>query len=397
MDAIQKAEHFVLNLFKDKLSGAFTYHNLKHTLRVVSAGKELSASENLSDTERQAIALATWFHDTGYVEGEKNHEEKSAEIFRTFSREESLGTELTELTESLIRITEITRIPQTIPEFIIRDADAAHFADERYFKISEQLKKEWATTQGKHFTDLEWLEGNLEMLVKKHRFYSVYANENWQRKKEENIALLREKINELKQPIQNAKTVEETEKKQKKDKKEKTERGVETMFKITAANHTKLSQIADSKANILLSVNAIIISISLSTLIPKLDSPGNAHLIVPTFVLLSFSVTSIIFAILSTRPKVTQGAFTRKQVDEQKINLLFFGNFYKMPYDDYQWAMNQMMKDPEYLYNSMIKDLYYLGLVLHRKYKLLRITYNIFMAGIILSSIAFVYGFWSIR
>ena len=75
---------------------------------------------------------------------------------------------------------------------------------------------------------------------------------------------------------------------------------------------------------------------------------------------------------------------------EKKVNLLFFGNFYKMAYQDYEEAVNEMMKDREYLYNSMIKDLYFLGIVLERKYRLLRITYNIFMIGIIFSVIAFV-------
>lgn len=67
-----------------------------------------------------------------------------------------------------------------------------------------------------------------------------------------------------------------------------------------------------------------------------------------------------------------------------------------MPVDEYVWAMNEMMKDKEYLYDSMIKDLYYLGLVLHRKYKLLRITYTIFMIGIIVSVLAFVIAFRSV-
>jgi hypothetical protein len=56
-----------------------------------------------------------------------------------------------------------------------------------------------------------------------------------------------------------------------------------------------------------------------------------------------------------------------------------FGNFYKMPLEEYEWAVNEMMKDNAYLYNSMIKDLYFFGVVLEKKYRLLRITYNIFM------------------
>jgi hypothetical protein len=173
-------------------------------------------------------------------------------------------------------------------------------------------------------------------------------------------------------------------------KKEKPERGVDTLFRVSLGNHIRLSGIADRKANILLSVNAIIISIILSRLIPKLDGPKNGHLIVPTFIMLVSSVITIVFAILSTRPKVTKGVFTKKDIEDKKVNLLFFGNFCKMPLEDYQWAMHEMMKDQEYIYNSLIKDLYYLGVVLNKKYQLLRIAYNIFMVGIVVSVIAFV-------
>jgi hypothetical protein len=64
-----------------------------------------------------------------------------------------------------------------------------------------------------------------------------------------------------------------------------------------------------------------------------------------------------------------------------------------MPLEEYQWAMNEMMKDKAYLYNSMVKDLYFLGIVLEKKYRLLRIAYNLFMIGIIMSVIAFVIAF----
>lgn len=189
--------------------------------------------------------------------------------------------------------------------------------------------------------------------------------------------------------------ITKTDLKEKLEKMERPERGIETMFRVTLNNHTRLSEIADSKANILLSVNAIIISIALSTLIPKLDAPSNAHLIMPTLVMLLFSVASIIFAIMSTRPKVTRGVFTPEDVAQKKVNLLFFGNFYKMPIESYLKAVNEVMKDRDYLYDSMIKDLYYLGLVLNRKYKLLRITYTVFMIGIIVSVATFVWAFRS--
>jgi hypothetical protein len=175
--------------------------------------------------------------------------------------------------------------------------------------------------------------------------------------------------------------------------KNKSRRGVDTMFRTTLSNHNNLSGLVDNKANILLSVNAIIISISLTTIIPKLDNPSNAHLIIPTIILIISSVIAITFAILATRPSITLGSFTRNEVSEKKVNLLFFGNFYKMPYEDYNWAMNQLMKDKEYLYDSMIKDLYHLGIVLEKKYRLLRMAYTIFMFGIIFSVTAFLIAF----
>lgn len=185
----------------------------------------------------------------------------------------------------------------------------------------------------------------------------------------------------------------ESDKGKKKSKETKPERGIDTMFRTTLNNHNNLSGLVDNKANILLSVNAIIISVSLTTIIPKLDNPSNAHLIIPTLILIISSVIAITFAILATRPSITQGSFTRKEVDDKKVNLLFFGNFYKMPFEEYSWAMNELMKDKEYVYNSMIKDLYHLGIVLEKKYRLLRVAYTIFMFGIIISVLAFLIAF----
>ena len=175
----------------------------------------------------------------------------------------------------------------------------------------------------------------------------------------------------------------------KKTKGDVPERGIETMFRVALRNHITLSDIADTKANILLSVNAIIISISFSTLIPKLDNPNNHFLIVPAVIFMLFTVTSMILSIMATRPNVTQGKFSKEDVANKKVNLLFFGNFHQMKLEDFEWGISEMMQDRDYLYGSLTKDLYFLGLVLNRKYGLLRTTYTVFMIGIIVSVIAF--------
>lgn len=385
MNTVELAEKYVVNLFKNKLSELYNYHNLNHTLGVVAAVKTMAKNYDFSDQELEHLTVAAWFHDTGYIEGSLNHEDKGIEFVTQFLSENGLDQKYIDAVSELINATKFHVLPINDAQKVIKDADYYHFGTENYFETSQNLREEWEQIDGKQFSDLEWMESNLNMLTDCHQFYTPYAIENWQPQKEKNIAEILVKVNEL-----NMEKI--AVKKEKKDSK-MVEKTVNTMFKITITNHIRLSEIADSKANILLSVNAIIISIALSSLIPKLESPSNNHLIQPTFVLILFSVLSIIFAILSTKPKVTTGSFTREDINQKKINLLFFGNFYKMPYEEFEWAMKELMKDNDYLQSSMTKDLYYLGLVLERKYKLLRITYNIFMIGIVASVIMFVIAF----
>jgi hypothetical protein len=114
------------------------------------------------------------------------------------------------------------------------------------------------------------------------------------------------------------------------------------------------------------------------------------HLAIPTLILALACVLTIVFAVLATRPNVTGGRFTEDDIRQKRTNLLFFGNFYKMQLEEYNWAMNEMLKDKEYIYGNIIKDVYFLGVVLARKYRYLRISYSIFMFGLIVALLAFV-------
>lgn len=180
-------------------------------------------------------------------------------------------------------------------------------------------------------------------------------------------------------------------KENKKEKKKKNERGIETMFRTSLRNHIQLSAIADNKASIMLTINSLIISIVISFLLPNIKS--DPTLIYPTSILLIVCITAIIFATISVIPNVTKGKFSREDILNKKANLLFFGNFYKMDLKDFEWGIKQVMSDNDFLYSSMIRDFYNLGLVLSKKYKYLRICFQVFMFGIIISVIAFVITF----
>jgi hypothetical protein len=152
-----------------------------------------------------------------------------------------------------------------------------------------------------------------------------------------------------------------------------------------------LSEMADNKANILITINSIILSVVVSVLVRKLEE--DPRLVIPTIMLIVVCLATTVFAILATRPNVTQGKFTRDDIKSKRTNLLFFGNFHGMQVDDYEWSMKEMMKDSDYLYGSMIKDIYFLGKVLGRKYRRLRVAYNIFMFGFVLSILSFIIAF----
>ncbi|MDQ1094932.1 MULTISPECIES: Pycsar system effector family protein [Chryseobacterium] len=386
MNILHKAKDYVETLFKNRLSSIYFYHNFVHTTYTVNKAEEIMKHTPVSAEDQEKVLLALWFHDTGYVESPENHEEKGVEIMKNFLQQEQYPQHKIDDIAQLILATQITHEPQTLLEKIVKDADCSHFASHDYNDISDALRKEWELTNVRCFSNEQWNEGNLNMLRNKHKFYTDYAKENWEPLKKKNIKKIEKKLIKEEDKKEDRKEAADS-------KKEKSDRSVDTLFRITLSNHTRLSDIADSKANILLSVNAIIISVCLSVLVPKLDAPRNSHLIIPSFILLLSSVLTIIFAILSTKPNVTKARFSLQDVKDRKVNLLFFGNFNRMLFEDYQEAMNVLIKDRDYIYDSMVKDLYFLGKVLDRKYKLLSTTYKIFMAGIVISVLSFGYAF----
>ena len=330
-----------------------------------------------------------------WIDDYEKHEEKSKSIAENYLKEKGFPPEKIEIIKKLIDVTKMPQEPSNLLEEIICDADLYHLGTANFSEKSNLLRSEWELLCNKFFTDDEFYLEN-EKFIKSHKYFTNYAfakltaqkTVNWLKvQKELRKSIAKNEELEAKNKLKKA------ELKRKKDKDDRPERGIETMYRVTLKNHIKLSDIADTKANILLSVSAIILSIALSNLFPKLDKASNSYLIYPTLFFLFITVVTMIYSILSTRPKVTTGTFTKEDVKNKKVNLLFFGNFHKMELEDFQAGMTEMMNDRDYLYQSLMKDLYFLGKVLDKKYRLLRVAYTIFMIGIVISVIAFVIAF----
>lgn len=392
-DIISDSAEFVKAEYARSAIEHLHYHNWPHTLLVWHHAKELAANSNiLSNSELEALELAAIYHDIGHAFGSENHEKDSAEYARKALLDFEYPQEKIPLVESLIMATKMGYAPKTELEKIMKDADLAHLKNKDYIKTTYcDLYKELKATHKKNMSHYEWAK-MCYGFIKNHCFFTDFAQANYAEGKQKNLDKIEKMLEENNVEVNLEGELKESKKKakKKKPKSDLPEKGVETMFRTALRNHMTLSTIADSKANTLISVNAIIISIVLSALFPKMDS--NPFLIYPGLSLLAFSIVVIIIAILSTVPKTTHGHLSRMEIEKKQGNLLFFGNFHKMELPDYEWGINEIMQDKDYLYKTMTRDLFFLGKVLNKKYTLLRYAYYLFIGGLLISVAMFVFS-----
>lgn len=403
---VAAAEAYVADFYKAHFSDKYVFHDFNHTCEVVEATKQIAAGYALGEREMQILLLAAWFHDIGYRQGALGHEERSAAYAKDFLEAQDFPEADLEEVLKCIRVTKIDAKPTSILEKILCDADLSHLGSKMYWEHCTRLRQEFFLTQNIVMSEQEWVNFELDFITHQ-QFYTEVARELFDKRKQKHIRqLIKHKMRLNPETVD---LIEELEKKERKEDKKNKKlqatlesgdgklkeidlgRGVETMYRNIYRTHINLSSIADNKANIMLSVNAIVISIAVSSLIPKWVEYPNLK--IPTMILLAVCLSALVCAILATRPKVTKNKLTRKDIVERRANLLFFGNFYNMELEDFHFGMMEMIKDSDFLYSSMTRDLYYLGVVLALKYQYLRICYGIFMYGLIASVIIFAVAF----
>ena len=370
-------ENEVRKMFADRLSKDICYHDLNHTLFVVEKVKEIGDNENIDSKEMENLYFAAWIHDIGYCENSpEGHENLGAQYAQEKLTEMGISQDRIDQIKEAILATSIPQNPSNKIGEILCDADLYHLGVENFEQFSELLRCEVRAIRQKEISKEEWMIDTLNFLST-HKYFTGYAQEHLSAQKEKNIASLKQKINNM----------ESLESKPKPVKKKGSKRGTETMYRVTTKNHLELSGLADNKANIMISVNSIILSIIVSVLIRKLEEFPN--FIIPTVLMVLTCLIAMVYAILATRPKVTKGHTNQEDIDNRKGNLLYFGNFYEMTEEEYLKGMRTLRNDGEYLYDSLSRDIYFLGKVLAKKYQLLRKSYSVFMFGFILSVISF--------
>lgn len=393
VELIEKAEAFVSKYMRKHDNPKLLYHNLAHTQNIVSVTSQIAKQYSLDETEFFIVTAASWFLFIGYYKDLLHPNDASTKLAEEFFKDSGVPEETIESIKECILAPANTSAPTNLLASIICDADSFYLGTENFSDFNKLKRKEYRLLNNVSVDKNEWKRRTIQML-ETHQYYSDYGKA-LDSCKQEHLEKLKKKDPLLSiTPHSIATAIAEKDvtisakDKSRENKASSADRTIETMFRTTAANSQRLSSQADSKAHIMISVNTIIISVILGLVARQIDEFTTLDLI-PIVVILLVNIITVIFSILATRPNVANRNFSESDFDQNKVNLLFFGNFFNMSFDDYCNFMMRIMGDKQSLYIVMLRNLYEQGMVLTKKYRMLKISYNVFMYGLILSIITF--------
>lgn len=386
---------FVKDYYTAEFSPDFSFHNYSRAVNIVRNCVTLGVQMNLNKDELKVLHLAAWFLETGYCKDYNNYQTASVELANSYFRGKDIDEEIIRSIDEIILSTRSPQQPVTLTSQVICDASMYHLAEKNLLSDIESLRKERRAVSNKEYTDNDWLAENINAL-QGHFYFTAAAKGLFEKKKKKQKAFLqikfddaqnnREEIPETSLPlIKKEKIIDPI------PEDIKLERGVETFFRISERRHIDLSGMAHDKASLLISINSIVLSIVLSVLITKLED--NKFLLFPTLLLVITCVSTIVLAIISTKPRFIKKKSKSVQTPDSEFNILFFGDFSKLSLPDYKKAMKETYKDKNELYDSLSRDIYYQGIILLYKYKYINIAYNIFMYGFIITILSFIIAF----
>ncbi|MEQ9424419.1 MAG: DUF5706 domain-containing protein [Cyclobacteriaceae bacterium] len=374
------ARAHVVELFSKHLPSQCIFHNLNFTEEVVEVARTLSQKANFSDEETEDIEIAGWFFDASYLDQPSFDVSASMKRMHHFFKTEKLDQSRFEKISQILRDTNDRKFENEAAQ-ILHDARISFLGRKRFFRLKELLQTERSALNKQDYDPVEWEELMYQYLTTNH-FQTSIARKEYSSRRGKNIADQRKAIEKARKVFTRENTGKDL------------GRGIDTLYRNNYRTHINLSAIADGKANMMISINTIILSVIITLSGASFTFSGDFivdhyRYTVPIFLLLLGAMTSVIFAILSARPKVTEKEIQDEKICNNKISLLYFGNFLDISMDEFLEHLRWLKTDETRLYDSMSIDTYHLGLVLKKKYKLLIISYNLFMIGLILSFISF--------
>jgi len=377
-----EAREYVLSLYnKQTLGQKLVFHNLKSTIQLVNYCSEIGRGEGVVD---DSIALAAWFSFTGYLNAYNQPLDESVNHLIAFGETKNIDSKTLDSAKVILGTYYNEKGSGNRVEGVFKDAVKVLLYGPE-FKIAQNLLQYEIELNGGEALDKLELQNQLLTGLLNAQLITPYAIEKYGQILGQNILSTRKQVKKL-DPESGLKPIAETFSQIEEG---VPNRGIQSYFRSIYRVHINLSAIADNKANIMISVNAILISVLISLLSYKNISETNPTVMVPVLVFIVAGLASLIFAVLSARPKIT---YPNKGITDRNLlkrNAIFFGSFVTMELDEYEDVMDEIFRDGTLIYGNMIRDMYYLGQVLDKKYQYLIISYNIFMVGFAITVISF--------
>lgn len=386
---LAKAAEFALEQFNRSRDHGLVYRHFGLSRHILKNLEGILTEHTLTARQELCVRLSAWFYPASYLEQYQAPKQGAELMVRQFFQQHYPDEQVLQqetLACLLLSYPPINGSPNPATA-ALSDAILGYELGVSFFEMAPYHRLEIELKTQRVYSDFEWAQFLMQRLMNSH-FFTTYGQQFFQPLLAEHK--LRQKEALLKQQRQLSKKEKGPERRAFRNIERKVPNsGNQTFFRTNYRNHINLSAIADNKANIMISVNAILISVLISLISYSSITETKPIVLMPVIIFMVTGLSSLIFAVLSARPKVT--AVNQDQADKEvrKRNVVFFGNFVSMPLDEYEEAVDSMLRDGELLYGNLTRDLYYLGKVLDKKYRFLTISYNIFMLGFAATVITF--------
>lgn len=383
-ETLKEAQAFVLKLHNQYPDARRVFHNYSWNVTLVEAATQICEATFHDKSTIENCLLAAWFLPTGFLINYQQPTKESLALAQEFLGEQDIAGERQDSILQSIQHVLSQQPIQTQESEVLSDAFQISILLHNFEERNPLLHLERELLLGETRTPLEWSKLQLQHLLNL-KLYSHHARLNY----EVTIAQLIRQLKELIQKQSKNQPVpidEEGKLRSFQDLERKLPaRATQTFFRANFRNHINLSAIADNKASIMININTALITVLIAFLSYRNIATTNPQILLPVIIFLVTGLASLVFAILASRPRVTMKNEKVTDKEEIKKNVIFFGNFVTLDLDQFEEAMDAMLRDGELLYGNMTRDLYFLGKVLDKKYRFLSISYNIFMVGFIIT------------
>lgn len=376
---VKAALDYANDFFNANHNTNLVFHNYQHASTVVAIIEQIATQESISSEKKNAAQLAAVFYNVGYANDSEAFFDEAINVANDYLSKNQVDQTLRSETINCLNVLDKNSFAVSESQKLFLDGINAHELASNLETSASIQKMELELVGEKKISNITWNENRLGRLLEA-KFHFPYAKVNFEPTLANNILTYKQKVERNKLNGPKSWDVDQLRHFQSIERKIPNSAN-QTFFRTNYRNHINLSAIADNKANIMISVNAILISVLISVLSYRNITETNPRVLMPVVIFLISGLASLVFAVLSARPKVTKVNVGKRDQEEIKKNITFFGNFVGMKIEEYEAAMDSMLRDSELVYGNMTRDLYYLGQVLDRKYRFLTISYNIFMVG----------------